>query len=229
MDKRTGFVPNRFWLVATVVAVLSSVYGCLVSDPAGMLLDILLSLALTLPVALVLFRIGLFGGSDAKAMIMLSVFVPTLHPFFHPSEVPMTASLSATVNLVTLLATLLALNAIHNLLSRPENGSLMPKCKTRMGKILLVFGYKRAAMHHHQRGKKDNSRSGRHMDSEAIVVRNGRLVKLSSLGNLSLENHNTSRGIVELWVPLRIPLILIITIALLVSLLFGDLSSVFMI
>jgi preflagellin peptidase FlaK len=229
MDQRTGFVPNRFWAVATVVATLSTIYDCLVSEPLRILAGIVFSVMVTFLVALVLFQIGLFGGSDAKALIVLSVLVPTVSPFLRPSIVPIITSLSTLVNLVMFLTLILAVNTIRNLsfLYR-EDESLIPRRVSRIRRLLLLCGYKRVHLadhryHRRRRPEADFFRVSPHM----IADKNAELTESHTLRITRSKNSRLNSRALELWVPLKIPLIPIITLSLVVTLLFGDSSIAF--
>lgn len=224
MDQRTGFVPNRFWVVATIVATLSTIYDCTVSEPLGILAGTVFSVTVTFLVALILFQIGLFGGSDAKALIVLSVLVPTVSPFLRPSIVHIITSLSTLVNLVMFLALILAVNAVRNLsFLHDEDESLIPRRVSKIHKLLLLCGYKRLhlADHHYHRRRRpeaDFPRVSPHM----IAEKNTELTGSHILRVTTSKNRRLNPRPLELWVPLRIPLVPLITLSLVVTLLFGD-------
>ena len=104
VDKRTGYVSNRYWRVAMACAMLSAICDCVLSQQLRIFIDTGFSFIFTFTVALAMFRIGLFGGSDAKALIALSLFIPTASPYLRLPEASVITSLSTLVNLVTLLS-----------------------------------------------------------------------------------------------------------------------------
>jgi Flp pilus assembly protein protease CpaA len=230
MDMKSGFVSNRFWLAAISVASALSIYISIVADSSRILFDIAFSFAATLLIATILFGIGLFGGSDAKALILVSVLVPTLSPLYHSSTVPILTSLSALANIALLLTLVLATNAVHNLLIlHSEDRAPLLVGATRMDKLLFLCGYRKTQIGVKQYGQLCRTRLCYHGDSpRVIVLRNSWLTKYHAPPSARRGNGDVDQGVIEAWAPFRIPLIPVITISLLISLLFGDLTCVFL-
>jgi preflagellin peptidase FlaK len=90
-DVRTRRVPNRTWypLVALGLVLLAvEVAGALPATGYRdrlLLLRTGLSLGFVVPLAYVFWRIGGFGGADAKALMTLAVLVPTYPTYFLPA------------------------------------------------------------------------------------------------------------------------------------------------
>jgi len=87
-DLRTREVANKLWLLFGALGVVLNVVdfvflGRATSD----LIQLGISVGLTWPIAVGLFYAGLYGGADAKALMVLALLVPTaswgtyLHPF----------------------------------------------------------------------------------------------------------------------------------------------------
>jgi hypothetical protein len=211
VDKRTGYVSNRFWLGAITSAVISVVFDCIISEQPGVLTGMGFSFLLTFGVALVMFRIGVFGGSDAKALMVLSLFIPTSSPYLLSRKGPIITPLSTLVNLVTLLGLFLCINAFRNLYfirKKHENrlGPLSPKERA----PIALFGYRRMPSSSHVHNEAPKSR----VDDSCVNEAGGS------------SSYEVSGGVME---PLRIPLIPIITLSLVFSLLIGDLPTVLLI
>jgi preflagellin peptidase FlaK len=89
-DVRTRRVPNRTWypLVALGVVLLAvEVVGVLPVDGYEERLFLLrtgLSIGFVVPLSYVFWRIGGFGGADAKALMTLAVLLPTYPTYFLP-------------------------------------------------------------------------------------------------------------------------------------------------
>ena len=87
-DVRTRRVPNEAWLPLLVVGVLALAWDAwLLADAAGFrrrlfALRVVLSLGLVAPLGYVFWRLGGFGGADAKAVITIAVLLP-VYPVFY--------------------------------------------------------------------------------------------------------------------------------------------------
>jgi preflagellin peptidase FlaK len=82
-DVRTRRVPNRTWLPLGLLGVLLLAWELLAHLPPAALADrlflfrVAVSLGFVAPLGYVFWRIGGFGGADAKALIVLAVLFPT--------------------------------------------------------------------------------------------------------------------------------------------------------
>lgn len=108
LDKRTGLVPNKFWLVVFVSDGLVSSIECVTRGSVAVIGKIIVSLPIAFLLSLVLFYLKVFYGSDAKALISLSLIVPTLTPLLNSSSPSLFTSLSTVTNFVILLSLLIA-------------------------------------------------------------------------------------------------------------------------
>jgi preflagellin peptidase FlaK len=91
-DVRTRRVPNRTWypLVALGAGLLAlDGYGALVGASGGRLffLQVGVSLGVVVPLVYLFWRLGGFGGADAKALMTLAVLTPTYPAYLFPAAV----------------------------------------------------------------------------------------------------------------------------------------------
>ena len=88
-DIRTRRVPNWIWYVlgglGLALLVTDLIRWAPLSDPFArlQLLRVAVSLGFVIPLAYVFWRIGGFGGADAKALMALAVLFPT-YPAYYP-------------------------------------------------------------------------------------------------------------------------------------------------
>jgi preflagellin peptidase FlaK len=134
-DVRTRRVPNRTWAPLLVVGVLALVWdawlatGLSAYEQQFFVIRVVLSVGLVAPLGYVFWRLGGFGGADAKAVITLAVVVPVYPTFYltsgaYPAYMPPLGVFSLTVLSNTVLVGLfypVAL-AVRNL----PNGELTP-------------------------------------------------------------------------------------------------------
>ncbi|MFB6156841.1 MAG: prepilin peptidase [Haloferacaceae archaeon] len=89
-DVRTRRVPNRTWVPPALLGVALLGYETLSHLPfAGFgdrlfLVRVGLSLGFVVPVAYVFWRLGGFGGADAKALMTVAVLLPTYPTYYLP-------------------------------------------------------------------------------------------------------------------------------------------------
>jgi hypothetical protein len=69
--------------------------------------DLVVSVGVTLSISLFLFKVKVFGGSDAKALIILSILIPKMAPLFGLSRSSLVASVPTTFNLLVIFALVL--------------------------------------------------------------------------------------------------------------------------
>lgn len=90
-DVRTRRVPNRTWFPLVAVGIVALVWdGLIVLDAMGFerrlfVVQTTLSLGLVAPVGYVFWRLGGFGGADAKAVMTLALLYP-VYPAFYVIE-----------------------------------------------------------------------------------------------------------------------------------------------
>jgi len=87
-DLRTREVTNKLWIAFGVLGIVINLLDfSLLERGTSDLIQVGISVALTWPIAVGLFYAGLYGGADAKALMVLALLVPTtswgtyLHPF----------------------------------------------------------------------------------------------------------------------------------------------------
>lgn len=91
-DLATRRVPNRTWVPLVAVGVLALAWDVLLvldGDPFRQRLfavRVVVSLGLVLPMGYAFWRIGGFGGADAKAVMTLAVLFPTYPAFYLPFD-----------------------------------------------------------------------------------------------------------------------------------------------
>jgi len=113
-DVRTRRVPNRLWPPLVAVGVLALAMEFAGGLPSGFegeiaLLRIAVSVGLVAPLGYVFFRIGGFGGADAKAVIALAVLFPLYPVYYLPFDaLPMHAATLGVFSLTVLTNTVVA-------------------------------------------------------------------------------------------------------------------------
>ncbi|MFB6171600.1 MAG: prepilin peptidase [Haloarculaceae archaeon] len=91
-DRATRRVPNRTWLPLVAVGVLALAWdGWLLRDAGAFrqrlfLVRVVVSLGLVAPLGYVFWRVGGFGGADAKGLIALAVLFPAYPVFYLPFD-----------------------------------------------------------------------------------------------------------------------------------------------
>ena len=113
-DVRTRRIPNRLWPPLVAVGVLALALDFAGGLPAGFegeiaLLRIAVSVGLVAPLGYVFFRVGGFGGADAKAVIALAVLFPLYPVYYLPFDaLPMHAATLGVFSLTVLTNTVVA-------------------------------------------------------------------------------------------------------------------------
>ena len=109
-DIRTREVPNKLWVIFLPFSIIATI-AYAVANPSQIYL-ILASISITVIMAVMIFYMGLYGGADSKALIMLALTHPTqldgslVLPFF---------PLSAFNNSLVLMILMLPLSLMRNL------------------------------------------------------------------------------------------------------------------
>lgn len=131
--KRT--IHDVLWISFAAIAV-----GLVFLEPdlQGIILEILVSLIIA-PIAILLWRVGMFGGADAFALIVLAALAPQLSL----SESAVT-SLTTLTNAALLSTVILFVNAIRNLISLASHKNIFEGFEeTRLKKTCASFlGYR---------------------------------------------------------------------------------------
>lgn len=134
-DVRTRRVPNRLWPPLVAVGVLALALEFADGLPTGFegelaLLRIAVSVGLVAPLGYVFYRIGGFGGADAKAVLALALLFPLYPVYYLPFDaLPMHAATLGVFSLTILTNTVVAgalypaalatLNLLHGRLAPP--------------------------------------------------------------------------------------------------------------
>jgi preflagellin peptidase FlaK len=90
-DVRTRRVPNRLWPPLAALGVVLLVWDLLAHLPPStfddrlFLVQVGVSVVFVVPFSWLFWRIGGFGGADAKALIVLALLLPTYPVYFLPS------------------------------------------------------------------------------------------------------------------------------------------------
>lgn len=223
LDKRTGFVPNRFWLISFIFGGLVSSYEFVTLRSIEILGNVVISLPITFLLSLLLFYMKVFGGSDAKALISLSIFIPTLTPLFNPSRLPLPTSLSTVINFIIILIPLFSFNVVRNSLIclHHEEGLLVSK-RPLSRKLLLLCLYKKHDVNACSTWLSCAPSIHLIADCSDTTANNVHSSKQTA-NRVFLQRTPPVIDVVEVWTPLRIPLVPILTLSLVVSLMLGDL------
>ena len=225
-DLKYREVPDKLWLIYAPVGLLLTLTQAVTLD-LKLLQVIGLSILVTSILSIAIFYLGLFGGADAKALICLSLTIPT-PPTFKKAFNALPLFPLTIFNNSVLTATLLTLAfLIYNLIW---------KFKTRKGLfhdlegepvyrklIALMTGYKIEV------GKLAEKRFTYPLE-EAEIDENGKVVRRLVLSARLEEDEelerrlNSLRGLrCEVWATPALPFLIFITIGFFVSLVAGDL------
>ncbi|MFB6137805.1 MAG: prepilin peptidase [Halobacteriaceae archaeon] len=119
-DVRSRRVPNRTWLpvlalgLAALALDLHAAWGSPYRQPR-LVRSVLLSLGLVVPTAYLLWRLGGFGGADAKALMVLAVCFPTYPVFYGPGFVLPHVQSAAGLFSLTVLTNAVIAGAVYPL------------------------------------------------------------------------------------------------------------------
>jgi preflagellin peptidase FlaK len=88
-DVRTRRVPNRTWLPLVAIGVVALAWDALLvagtPRQTPFVVRVLLSVGLVAPLGYVFWRIGAFGGADAKAIMTLALVFPATPAYYLPA------------------------------------------------------------------------------------------------------------------------------------------------
>jgi len=114
-DVQTRRVPNRTWYPIVALGVVLLAWELAVHlPPAGFqdrryLVRVALSLGFVAPLSYAFWRIGGFGGADAKALMALALVVPTFPTYYLPTTaLPMVETTLGVFSMTVLTNTVLA-------------------------------------------------------------------------------------------------------------------------
>lgn len=109
MDFRKREISDWVWVAALIAGVLASVLMPPHVRYDELLLTYMLSISLTVPLSYIAYIKGLFGGADAKALIVISILVPSYGMHYSIHGIPALTVLT-NASLLTLI------NVLHNIL-----------------------------------------------------------------------------------------------------------------
>ena len=104
-DIKTRTVSNKLWLLSIAVSMPLIIYNIFLFD-MSYLIALVISISLTTILAYLFFRLGSFGGADAKSLICIAILIPTNHinSVFNPFPFAITTLINASIiSLITLL------------------------------------------------------------------------------------------------------------------------------
>lgn len=222
-DLRTGFVPDRLWLLALIGGCASFFLRWLTYEGIEILLTTLFSCFVAILISLALFRIGVFGGADAKALIFLSLYVPTILPLSGLSKGVLLTPISATINLVMFLSLIFVLNFLENLLFSFLRKKNIPFSNYERGRnLVLLCAYRRT------RFGKDPDNKSISAPKWLIIVSSVPVTDSFKRRASALKSHGLTVPDdldIMIWYPLRIPVTAVLALSLFCSIVTGDLLS----
>ncbi len=112
-DLKTREVDDRLWMVFSGAGLVIYVWEY-VSIAIVDVLMALISISLATLIAMALYRYGFFGGADAKALVAVSVILPTYYPLMSFYVHPITA-ITVLTNAVLFALAVPLYNALSNL------------------------------------------------------------------------------------------------------------------
>jgi preflagellin peptidase FlaK len=117
-DVRTRRIPNRLWPPLVAVGVFALALEFAGGLPPGFegdvsLLRIAVSVGLVAPLGYVFFRVGGFGGADAKAVIALAVLFPLYPVYYLPFDALPTHAATLGVFSLTILTNTVVAGALY--------------------------------------------------------------------------------------------------------------------
>ena len=223
-DIRKRSVSNIVWLVMAGVSIAFAGY-CALAQGMSFLIPFIFSAAITGAVSYILFRLGLFGAADAKALICIALLFPTQPRFIVLSHhFPL---FDASVPVVFPFALVVLLNAAVLALAVPI--SLFFRNLHSLG--LKEFTRNAAMCFVAYRVNIDELRSDRFARlTHTYEERDGHLTRRYSLGGIPLNSntvqqlkayHREEKVATDVWVTPELPFILFIALGFLACCLLG--------
>jgi preflagellin peptidase FlaK len=151
-DVRTRRVPNRTWVPLVVLGVVLLAWELLALWPVGhgdgpFLLRVAASLGVVAPLAYLFWRLGGFGGADAKAFIALAVLVPTYPTYYFPTmALPRVEAAVGVFSLTVLTNTVVVgmgyplVLAVRNLLAGERSPAMLLARRVEVGAVPSTHG-----------------------------------------------------------------------------------------
>lgn len=207
-DWKSREVYDRVWILSSIVGVSLQVYEVAFLGHSVDLATVIFSIGITTAAALAFYKLGFFGGADAKALIAVSLILPA---YSGPSSIHPFASLTVLTNGVILTVFLPLAYALWNITRLASGGKLFEgfEAEPLWKKTLVCFlGYRI-----------------READPEKFMFRlekelNGR--KVFSISLLKDEEFASGQ---DIWVTPGIPLLLFFTAGFILMIVWGDIIS----
>lgn len=121
-DLKTREVDDRLWTVFGAAGVVLYAWEY-VSGAMADLQMVMVSVSLPAAIAIALYRYGFFGGADAKALVAISVILPTYYPTMPFYVHPITA-ITVLTNAVLFALAVPLYNALSNLAKVARGGRI---------------------------------------------------------------------------------------------------------
>jgi preflagellin peptidase FlaK len=190
-------IHDILWIIFGAITVMLIVFS---PDPLGILKTTGISLIIA-PLAIVLWRIGIFGGADALGLIVLSGLAPMMS-FTDNTITPFTTLTNAAI----LSLAPMFLNIIRNLMAMSNHKNIFEGFdETKLKKILaMFFGYR--------------AKSPKYSFSIEKIEGNSKKLDFSLKHAENEQFCNTANT----WITPGIPYIIYIAVGFAVQLLFGD-------
>ncbi len=210
LDLKKREIDDWVWIVSSIVGFPIMIYEHIIIQEATYVYLLIISIMLTVALAIGFYKAGLYGGADAKALITISLVLPLMlkgvriHPFL-----PISTLLNGLIISLVIPLVMLPLN-LYKLLIKKENLFEGIDETTIRKVIALLIGTK----------IKDPSK---HKFWGAMEIRT----------NDGKRKLIFSPSFESFWSPLRsgewatpsIPLVVFITVGFIIDIIFGDLFS----
>ena len=135
-DLKTRTVTNKLWLLLLAMGLPLALYNWYLSG-APYLIRLGYSIGFTSLLAYLFFRLNLFGGADAKALIGIALLIPTNPLFASPFPDPFPFAITALFNSAIISVIVFPLMFLYNVVTlRPA------ELRAHLG--LAFVGYKRS-------------------------------------------------------------------------------------
>lgn len=121
LDMKKREIDDWVWIVSIVIGFPTMLYDQLIIQEAINIHLVVVSIILTIALAVGFYKAGLYGGADAKALITISLVLPLMfngvriHPFL-----PISTLLNGLISSLSIPLVMLPLN-LYRLLIRKEN------------------------------------------------------------------------------------------------------------
>lgn len=216
MDLRSRIVPNRAWKIMLMALIPLTLLELLLVGHSTLELYLALFQAVfVISLAYLFYRVGFYGGADAKALMVLAVTFP-FYPEVHPFPVLMKGfsfAFSTLANAV-IFAPLFALYfLLHNLLKEGPGG------------IRRFWFYYFIGRRVPANRIPDHHSLLEYVDEAGRLVRVRRGVEPDDRMLMRLEKAAREGRIDRIWVTPQIPFIVFLTIGYVMAFTFGDVLS----